>query len=136
MPLTVTCPSCGKPAGIPEDAAGKRVLCPHCREAFAATPAAVPVPFAEPEPEPRRAPYECPRCGSPHVPPQKEEISPGGWITFGSLLGGGLFASFCGGVLHPIFCAIMVVPLVSWLPLVLMRRRYSICPKCGLRTES
>ena len=69
MPVILKCPNaaCGKPMQVPDNAAGKRVQCPTCKQPFM-------VPAAQPAPSTPSislgdgvkpaAPTKCPACGS------------------------------------------------------------------------
>src|SRR5581483_7253186 len=76
MPYVIRCPHCQKSMQVPDSAAGKRVACPACKQAFvvpalqpAAVGAAAP---AAPAPTTNGAgaahapagPTKCPACGS------------------------------------------------------------------------
>jgi hypothetical protein len=50
MPITVTCPQCGKKLNAPDSAAGKQARCPACKTTMTLpNPAAAPPPLPEPE---------------------------------------------------------------------------------------
>jgi predicted Zn finger-like uncharacterized protein len=95
MPQIVQCPHCRQQMQVPDDAAGKQVRCPTCKQPFllaaparqpvaaAAAPAAravappTPIPSARhstpvvgsaPAPKPASAPTKCPACGSVLLP--------------------------------------------------------------------
>lgn len=77
MPVVIRCPHCQKSMQVPDSAAGKRVQCPSCKQAFgvpAPQPAAVGAAGSSPSmpamnggsrgAAPAAAPSKCPACGS------------------------------------------------------------------------
>lgn len=69
MPLTVHCPHCRKPAGVPEGAAGKQARCPSCSQLFTVEAPVVPPLALAPEPE-------VPELVEAPAPPPKKPSSP------------------------------------------------------------
>ncbi len=71
MPIIIKCPSagCGKSMQVPDNAAGKRVQCPTCKNAFQvpAAGASSSGSLSSPsmgDPKPAASPKNCPACGS------------------------------------------------------------------------
>jgi serine/threonine protein kinase len=76
MPYVIRCPHCSKSMQVPDNAGGKHVQCPSCKQAFAvpqlqpaavgaaAGPAAPPAPVVSGNGAPAAGPTKCPSCGS------------------------------------------------------------------------
>lgn len=70
MPQLTRCPHCTKPLQVPDDANGRQVRCPTCRQLFLIRTAAPrpPAPVAVPAPKSRPVvatpPRPCPACGT------------------------------------------------------------------------
>jgi hypothetical protein len=55
MPTSVVCPKCGRSVRVPDEAVGKRVLCPHCKQVLAVeTSPTAPILPEEPPVPPQR----------------------------------------------------------------------------------
>ena len=48
MPIATACPHCARKINAPDSAAGKRVKCPKCQQAFAVPPPNNPAPSLRP----------------------------------------------------------------------------------------
>ena len=107
MSILVHCPHCGKAANAPDEYAGKKVRCAHCKKTFVAadanddeaildvehvevprqTYASLPSPIEnDDEYEERRSRFRCPFCGTSMPPRTKSSMSTGGIIMFIFLL--------------------------------------------------
>src|SRR5947209_19957352 len=67
MPNVLNCPHCGKKLAVPDNAAGKQVRCPSCRQVFAfpSIQAAAPAPVPPPLPPPQAV------TADPPAPPRR-----------------------------------------------------------------
>lgn len=74
MPLTVQCSNCRKAVGVPDNATGKQVRCPHCLQPFAVSAPAPGVQATPPPPQPKAV------SPPPSPPPQQRPF----WYVGGS----------------------------------------------------
>lgn len=131
MPIPVAC-ACGKKGKVPDEYAGKAIMCPACRRPIdvpggtshvAVVPVAQPAPVVfvqAPAPDPfpvqhEQRGFQCPYCKGRTPPIVYSKISAGGWVLF---------------VLMLLF---FVTILFCWVPLLFMKDEYRVCSSCGIK---
>lgn len=151
MAIRITCPDCGHTGDAPDESRGLRVRCPHCQADFVADPPPAgpravarrrPDPvvrYAEPgDDRPRRRRrrefdhgFRCPYCGTGRNPAVVTRIAPGGWVTFGLILGLSVVLTALGAVCI-LFCfAILLAPLCVLG--LLIKDEVRVCAECGVK---